>query len=72
MLGPVHLGETGYAQVINEFGAVMIGSDSVSENTSFQVTAHSDHFTELLREGQDGVWICHRRALGSGHPPGRG
>lgn len=59
-LGPVHLGETGYAQVINEFGAVMIGSDPGSENASFQVTAHSDHFTELLRKGQDGVWICHR------------
>ncbi len=60
LLGPVHLGETGYAEVINEFGAVMAGSHSASENTSFQVTAHSDHFTELLKQEQEGVWTCHR------------
>jgi len=60
MLGPVHLGETGYAQVINEFGAVMASSVSASETSAFQVTAHSDHFTELLEEGEEGVWTCHR------------
>jgi len=60
LLAPIHLGETGYAQVINERGSVMAESDSGLESSAFQVTAHAEHFSELLEEGQGGVWTCHR------------
>lgn len=60
LLAPVHLGETGYAQVINEQGLAMATGNSDPQQFAFPVTAHSDRFTDLIEEGRGGVWTCHR------------
>lgn len=60
LLAPVHLGETGYAQVINEQGLAMAAGNSDPQQLAFPVTAHSDRFTDLIEEGRGGVWTCHR------------
>lgn len=59
LLNPFKLGETGYAQVVNERGLVMATSTGYQDN-AFPVTAHADRFSELIQKGQGGVWTCHR------------
>lgn len=60
LLSPIDLGETGYAQVINERGLVMATSDARGEDSGFPVTAHAARFARLIEEGEQGAWTCHR------------
>ncbi|OGO09415.1 MAG: hypothetical protein A2Y61_05725 [Chloroflexi bacterium RBG_13_60_13] len=60
LLSPVDLGETGYAQVINERGLVMATSDARDDDGGFPVTAHADRFARLIQGGDEGAWTCHR------------
>jgi signal transduction histidine kinase len=60
LLAPVSLGETGFAQVINERGLIMAASDPDYDNNATPVTAHAERFTRLIEDKEDGVWTCHR------------
>src|SRR3990172_8106182 len=71
LLTPVGLGDTGYAQVINENGEVIASNLSAAQGGAYPFTAHPERFTRLIESGSGGVWTCHRCHEPEGEQAGR-
>jgi signal transduction histidine kinase len=71
LLPPSGLGETAYAQVINESGTIIASTIPPQESGSYPVTAHEERFARLIDNGEAGVWTCHRCHDANGEQGGR-
>lgn len=71
LLPPTGLGQTGYAEVIDETGAIIASTAAGEESEYFPITAHQERFAELVDKGRPGVWTCHRCHEPEGEEGGR-
>jgi len=59
LLQPLRLGDTGYTEVVDENGVVILRTKPGPQITPFESSDHSGHFSELIRTGKPTRGLCH-------------
>ncbi|NIN35698.1 MAG: hypothetical protein GTO60_11675, partial [Gammaproteobacteria bacterium] len=56
---PIRLGQTGYAEVVDQNGVVVVRTDPGPALAPFEKSDHSGHFAELIAAGKPTRGLCH-------------
>ncbi|MFH1925999.1 MAG: hypothetical protein ABIK32_05860 [Chloroflexota bacterium] len=56
---PVRLGETGYIEIIDQNGIVVVRTEPGPELSPFEKSDHSGRFADLIRAGNPTQGVCH-------------
>ncbi len=56
---PIRLGDTGYVEIVDQNGVVLVRTDPGPELSPFEKSEHSGRFAELIAEGEPTRGLCH-------------